>query len=180
MNIFYLSACPVTAAQYHCDKHVVKMILETAQLLSTAHRVLDGHKWYEMTTSGRMIARWRLDDFTMQTTLYKASHVNHPSAVWVRQSKANYLWTVDLLLHLLEEYQHRYKRVHKTFRLLPKLVQHPMNIPDEDFTDPPQCMPDQYKCDDAVEAYRNYYKGAKADFASWKNTPTPQWWYLTA
>lgn len=160
MNIFYLSACPVTAASYHCDKHVVKMILEYAQLLSTAHHVLDEDEAPE--------------------GIYKKTHVNHPSAVWVRQSKANYLWTLDLLLHLLEEYQHRYKKVHKTFRLLPKLVQHPMNIPDEDFTDPPQCMPDEYKCDDAVEAYRNYYRGAKAYFASWKNTPTPQWWYLTA
>lgn len=160
MNIFYLSACPVTAAQYHCDKHVVKMILEYAQLLSTAHHVLDEDEAPE--------------------GIYKKTHVNHPSAVWVRQSKANYLWTLDLLLHLLEEYQERYKKVHKTFRLLPKLVQHPMNIPDAEFTDPPQCMPDEYKCDDAVEAYRNYYRGAKAYFAAWTNTKTPEWWYLTA
>lgn len=158
MNIFFLSACPVTAARYHCDKHVVKMILEYAQLLSTAHHVLDG------------------DD--APEGIYKVTHKNHPSAVWVRHSKANYLWLLDLLLNVMEEYQERYKKTHKTSRLLPALLQHPMNIPDGEFTDPPQCMPDEYKCDDTVTAYKNYYLGDKRYFAQWKNTDAPSW-YLT-
>ena len=156
MNIFYLSDCPVDASSFHCDKHVVKMILEYAQLLSTAHHVLDG------------------DD--APEGIYKCTHKNHPSAVWVRQSKANYLWTLDLLLHLLDEYQYRYKKIHKTSRLLLQLNQVPMNIPDMGFTDPPQCMPDEYKCDDAVQAYRNYYNGDKASFAVWNYSATPTWY----
>lgn len=160
MNIFYLHENPITAARYHCDKHVVKMILETAQLLSTAHHVLDG----EDAPEG----------------IYKKTHVNHPSAVWVRQSKDNYLWALDLFIWLIDEYKYRYHKQHKTSRLVSKLVQWPMNIPDTGFTPPPQCMPEVFKCDDAVEAYRNYYKGAKANFASWTNTAIPEWWHLTA
>lgn len=158
MNIFYLHENPVTAARYHCDKHVVKMILEYAQLLSTAHHVLDG------------------DD--APEGLYKVTHKNHPSAVWVRQSKDNYLYTLNLFLFLLDEYKHRYHKQHKTSRLSPLLLQYPINIPDTGFTEPPQCMPDEYKCDDAVEAYRNYYIQDKASFAQWKYTDTPNW-YLT-
>ena len=160
MNIFYLDEDAAAAARYHCDKHVVKMILEYAQLLSTAHHVLDG------------------DD--APEGIYKKTHVNHPSAVWVRQSRANYLWTFTLLAYLLRQYTYRYKKEHKTSRLMSALVQWPMNIPNVGFTQPPQCMPDEYKCDDAVEAYRNYYVGDKAYFASWRNTKTPEWWYLTA
>lgn len=156
MNIFYLHENPVTAARYHCDKHVVKMILEYAQLLSTAHHILDG------------------DD--APEGIYKCTHKNHPSAVWVRQSKDNYLWTFDLLNWLLTEYTERYNKIHKTSRLIPELVQPPVNIPDTGFTQPPQCMPDEYKCDDAVEAYRNYYIGDKASFAVWKYSAPPMWY----
>jgi hypothetical protein len=156
MNIFYLHENPVTAARYHCDKHVVKMILEYAQLLSTAHHVLDG------------------DD--APEGIYKVTHKNHPSAVWVRQSKDNYLWTFDLFVWLLKEYTARYNKDHKTSRLVSKLVQWPMNIPDTGFTQPPQCMPDEYKCDDPVTAYRNYYIGDKASFAVWKYSAPPMWY----
>lgn len=156
MNIFYLHENPVTAARYHCDKHVVKMILEYAQLLSTAHHILDG------------------DD--APEGIYKCTHKNHPSAVWVRQSKDNYMWTFDLLNWLLTEYTERYNKIHKTSRLIPELVQPPVNIPDTGFTQPPQCMPDEYKCDDAVEAYRNYYIGDKASFAVWKYSAPPMWY----
>jgi len=160
MNIFYLHETPSTAARYHCDKHVVKMILEYAQLLSTAHHVCDG----DAAPEG----------------IYKKTHVNHPSAVWVRQSKAHYYWLLALFLNCIEEYHSRYGKQHKTERLVDTLSIPPTNIPNEEYTHPPQCMPDEYKCDDAVEAYRNYYKGAKAYFASWRNTKTPEWWYLTA
>lgn len=157
MNIFYLHDDPLNAARYHCDKHVVKMILEYAQLLSTAHHMLDG------------------DD--APEGIYKCTHKNHPSAVWVRQSKDNYIWTLDCFLWLLDEYEKRYHKKHKTSRLAPILLQWPVNIPDVGFTQPPQCMPDEYKCEDSVEAYRNYYIGEKAYFASWRNTKTPEWWY---
>ena len=158
MNIFYLSEYADEAAEMHCDKHVVKMILETAQLLSTAHRVLDG------------------DEFADREGLYKVTHINHPSAVWVRQSEGNYYWTLHLFSFLCAEYTKRYKKIHKTERLLYSLAVFPDNIPDGDFTPPPQCMPDEYKNDCAVTAYRTYYKNDKADFAVWKYTQAPTWW----
>ena len=160
MNIFYLSSCPVDAAGFHCDKHVVKMILEYAQLLSTAHHVLDG----EDAPEG----------------IYKKTHVNHPSAVWARQSSSHYAWLYDLFVECLDEYKRRYVREHATSRLKDTLLRLPKNIPLGGFTQPPQCMPDEYKCDNAVEAYRNYYKGEKAGFAAWTNTKTPPWWYTEA
>jgi len=158
MNIFYLSDCPEQSAKDHCDKHVVKMILETAQLLSTAHRVLDG------------------DEFADSRGLYKCTHKNHPSAVWVRASDANYKWTCQLFYYLNKEYTRRYKKIHKSFMLMQTLAIVPDNISDDDFVEPPQCMPDEYKCLNSVDAYRNYYKGEKAYFAKWNYSQVPQWW----
>ena len=104
MNIFYLNKSFRQTAKDHCDKHVVKMILETAQLLSTAHRVLDG------------------DEYADRVNLYKATHKNHPSAVWVRSNKEAYDWTYMLLVQLCKEYTKRYNKEHKTARLIPWLV----------------------------------------------------------
>ena len=85
MNIFYLSDNPESAARQHCDKHIVKMVIEYAQLLSTAHRMLDGKEYIDVTANNRKIKRWRMED-GREAILYKASHINHPSAVWVRKS----------------------------------------------------------------------------------------------
>ena len=84
MNVFYLSAYEDMCAQMHCDSHCSKMIIEYAQLMSTAHRTMDGELYYGRTKSGAKIKRWKMDDDVMETTLYKASHVNHPSGIWVR------------------------------------------------------------------------------------------------
>lgn len=179
MNIFYLHENPVTAARYHCDKHVVKMILEYAQLLSTAHRVLDGHKYYDLSKNGKKIARWKLDDPKMEAALYKASHINHPSAVWTRSSEDNYYWVYETFVSILNEYDARYKGYDKyesTRGLVPLLIERPENLTRVGFTQPPQCMPDEYKCDDTVEAYRNYYIGDKASFAQWKYSAPPMWY----
>lgn len=151
MNIFYLHTDPKTCASYHCDKHVVKMILETAQLLCTAHHLAG----------------------VPRPDMYKPTHANHPSAVWVRSSKANYQWALELLYYLLDEYTMRYGKVHKTSRLLGVLQNHPQFITETEFTEPPQCMPDQYKCDDTVVAYQRYYFKDKLRFATYKNTRTP-------
>ncbi len=107
MNIFYLSKNPKECAEMHLDKHVVKMIIEYAQLMSTAHRVIDGHEYYDLTANGRKIKRWRLDD-DRETVLMKASHINHPSAVWTRASDLNYIWLYNMWQHLLDEYTYRY------------------------------------------------------------------------
>ena len=162
MNIFMLHSSPLIAAEMHCDKHVVKMILESAQMLSTAHRVLDG------------------DDYADANKLYKTTHKNHPSSVWVRENHHNYQWLHSLFVSLLLEYEKRYNKTHACDRLVNRLLACPNNIDITNYkiTPLPQCMPDQYKVeDDTVQAYRNYYLGEKAYFAKWnKGTVQPDWW----
>lgn len=158
MNIFYLSNDPVDCAVQHCDKHVVKMILETAQLLSNAHHMLDGDQVIK--------------------PIYKLTHKNHPSAIWTRASKQHYLWLWTLLKALCKEYTFRYDKIHKVERenLLYVLEVPPVNIPNKGWlSDPTPAMPDEYKTQDAVKSYRNYYIGAKKSFATWKNRPAPAW-----
>jgi len=175
MNIFYLDSNVTKCAEYHNDKHVVKMILEYAQLLSTAHRVLDGKEYID-ASSGRKIKRWRLEDTSLEAQLYKATHINHPSAVWVRQSNNNYNWLVCLFQSLLAEYTHRYGKIHSCDRLVYWLRKPPVNIPVGYKTQPTPAMPDEYKVPDSVQSYRNYYLGAKKTMAKWKNRPVPDWW----
>jgi hypothetical protein len=167
MNVFFLDRDPQVAAQAHCDKHVVKMILESAQLLSTAHRVLDGNE------------KGILPD-ARDSVLYKATHRNHPSAVWVRRELDHYRWVHDLLYFLIGEYRYRYKdRPHATERLLPFLLDAPYNIPmDGGFImeEPPQCMPDDSKNPDTVIAYRTYYAKHKYSIAKWTRRKAPEWW----
>jgi hypothetical protein len=178
MNIFYLDRDVKTCATYHNDKHVVKMILEYAQLLSTAHRMLDGDEYID-ASSGRRIKRWRLKNESMENILYKASHINHPSAIWVRQSNNNYNWLMCLLQDLLQEYTYRYGKIHATDRLVYWLRKPPANIPVGYFTQPTPAMPDEYKVPDSVQSYRNYYVGAKKTMAKWKKRPIPEWWNAT-
>ena len=106
MNIFYLDNDPDACAEQHCDKHVVKMCIEYAQLLSTAHRVIDGNEWEGRTVNGRRVKRYFLEDPLMNENVYKACHVNHPSAKWVRDSRENYNWLYDMwmlsLIHISE------------------------------------------------------------------------------
>jgi hypothetical protein len=175
MNIFYLDSNVTKCAEYHNDKHVVKMILEYAQLLSTAHRVLDGKEYID-ASSGRKIKRWRLEDTSLEAHLYKATHINHPSAVWVRQSNNNYNWLVCLFQSLLSEYTHRYGKIHSCDRLVYWVRKPPVNIPVGYKTQPTPAMPDEYKVPDSVQSYRNYYLGAKNNMAKWKNRPIPEWW----
>ena len=166
MNIFYLHPEPRACAEMHVDKHVVKMIIEYAQLLSTAHRMLDGEEYID-ASSGRRIKRCRLDDQAMEDNLYKASHINHPSAIWVRQSNNNYTWLFCLFTELLQEYTYRYGKIHATDRLVYWLRKPPKNIPVGYLTQPTPAMPDEYKVPDSIQSYRNYYVGAKKSFAKW-------------
>lgn len=177
MNVFYLDPRPKIAAQYHVDKHCVKMIVEYSQLLSTAHRILDGEEYQDLTKAGRKIKRWRHPNAMHENMLYKASHINHPSAIWARASKQNYLWLFRLFTECLEEYTYRYGKHHSSGRLVPLLCNAPEKIvTGVDFAEPPLAMPDEYKTTDVVESYRNYYMGAKSGFASWKKRPVPYWY----
>ena len=177
MNIFYLHHDVVKCAEMHNDKHTVKMILEYAQLLSTAHRVLDGDIVIGKSKTGRKQTRYVLsrDD----SILYSATHINHPSSVWVRQSDKNYDWLFGLFQALMTEYTHRYGKTHATSRLEMHLAKLPKNIPQKPFTEPTPAMPDDVKVPgDSIASYRRYYIQNKPHLANWKKRPVPEW-YLT-
>ena len=174
MNIFYLDNDPVKSAELHCDKHVVKMIIEYAQLMSTAHRVLDGEMYVDKTANNRRIKRWCLADKHMEEVVYKASHINHPSNIWIRSSDSHYQFVYDMFVALCNEYTHRYGRVHLTEEKLKDILQQlPNNITSADFVDPPQAMPDDVKTSNTVDAYQNYYRVYKKNFAKWTDRMTP-------
>lgn len=177
MNIFYLDKDPIKAAEMQHDKHVVKMILETAQLLSTAHRVLDGEIYIGKTANtGRNVKRWKMQDDYMENMLYKATHINHPSAVWARESSENYKWLYYHFMALCQEYTHRYGKTHLCEdKLIIALSMPPRKIVNTELTNMPQAMPDEYKCSDSVQAYRNYYKGAKKQQSKYTNREAPEW-----
>jgi hypothetical protein len=178
MNIFYLDHSYVTSAVWAVDRHTVKMILESTQLLSTAHRVLDG-KEETIIKNGRRNKIWKLDDPITNRVLLKATHQNHPSAVWVRESRDNYYWLVKYLTHLHLEYTHRYGKIHSyctNYELNNILHISPKNISDIGLTKIPCAMPEEYIIsDDSVENYRNYYKFGKSHLHSWKNRQPPPW-----
>jgi hypothetical protein len=156
LNVFYLHKSPAISAQYMCDKHVVKMILESAQLLCTAHHMCP--------TSAE-----RPEKF------YKKTHVNHPCAIWTRTSMGNYKWLCNHAQSLLDEYTHRYGKQHASTSVITWCKANIPNIPNGELTEIPQCMPDEYKTDDPVIAYRHYYNEAKSHLHSWKNRPVPFW-----
>ena len=178
MNIFFLDRNPNVAAQYMCDKHVVKMIVETAQMLSTCHRMLDGVLERRPSVSGkRMVPYYKLSDWR-EDVLYKAVHFKHPCNVWIRESAWNYEWLHEHFGALLREYTVIYDKQHKCEQLYAPLSCIPNNISDAPRTKYPQAMADDCKHKDIVRAYRNYYKKYKSDFATWKNRRTPIWWPL--
>ena len=178
MNIFILSDSPQESAEMHCDKHTCKMIIEYAQLLSTAHRVLDGDPYLDKTKNGRSIKRWRLDKY--EDVLYIAHSPNHPSAIWVRQTSNNYSWLYQLWFALCKEYEYRYGREHLTFTKLKYVIGFPpKNIAKGNMTEMPQAMPDHCKMDNPINAYRNYYKIEKKNFAKWTKRQIPNW-FLTS
>ena len=177
MNIFYVNSDPEVAARSMVDRHVVKMILETAQLLSTAHRVIDGEEYVGQSQSGRKAKRWRLSG-NVDAIMYAATHINHPSAVWVRENSANYDWLYDHLLALGSEYTHRYGRTHLTIDKLKDILKDsPQNIKQSNvMTKMPSCMDKQYIVSvDPITNYRNYYNYGKTDLLRWSNRPPPQW-----
>lgn len=152
MNIFVLDTSPVSSAQMQCDKHVVKMILETAQLLCSP--------------------------FEPDSAPYRRTHFNHPCSKWVRESKANYLWLVQHGIALCSEYEFRYGKKHKSSAVIKWCLDNinSLNFPEGQLTAFPKAMPDQYKTNDVVESYRNYYLGDKKKFAKWTRRGPPNWW----
>ena len=151
MNIFILDKEVEKCAEYHCDKHVIKMILESAQMLSAVVR-LNGHD-----------------------IGYKLTHKNHPCTIWARESLSNYNWLVRLTRLLNYEYRYRYDKDinHKSYDLV-KTLPIP-DLPDIGLTPFAQAMPDQYKNKNAVKAYRDYYINEKSSFLTWTKRKKPKW-----
>ncbi len=149
MNIFILDLNNEFNARYHTDKHVVKMILEHVQLMSTAVRL-----------SGINAG-------------YKATHINHPCSKWARDSLANYNFLYLLTCSLNEEYRYRFKHAlnHKSYNMMLTLPK--PNLPNKGLTPFAQAMPPQYRNKDAVLAYRNYYVAEKQHLFKWSNRTTP-------
>lgn len=178
MNIFFLDHDVKKCSEFHNDKHVVKMITELNQILSTAHRVLDGISVIGQSKSGRKQQQWEIQsDAIRETALYKATHINHPSAVWARTNRENYIWTSNLSIALAKEYTHRYGKTHKAewSGLSVLLERVPDNISRGKFFDPPMCMPEEFHSDSVVDSYRTYYKIGKAHLGQWKNRDVPSW-----
>tara|TARA_R110000824_G_scaffold131664_5_gene293888 strand:+ start:847 stop:1332 length:486 start_codon:yes stop_codon:yes gene_type:complete len=160
MNIFYVNENPTDAAICLPDKLVVKMPLESAQMLSTAHRVLDG------------------DERADSLGLYKTAMKNHPCTIWVRETSDNYMWLYEHFYALCSEYTTRYGREHLSFtKLNANLSKLPLNILIHHKTVMPQAMPDEYKCQDPIKAYRDYMVNEK-HYAKWNKIPErqPTWW----
>lgn len=130
------------------------MILESAQMLCVAHHHYD----------------------SKLPNLYRKTHINHPSTIWVRSSKKHYEWLYNLFRELCDEYKYRYGKTHLTDTKLRKVLkQLPNGIPDNGFVNPPQAMPEQYYSNDTVKSYRDYYNGEKHSFCTWRNRDIPKW-----
>lgn len=182
MNIFWLDDDPLEAAQQHCDQHVVKMIVEYAQMLSTAHRMVDGN--LEIGLRGkpwgrqRKHKRWNLpDNQVLNKKLYLATHVNHPSNIWVRESRGNYKWMYDCFEHLSLIFHDTSNKDHGTYRRLGEILRRPPEkLVGDHITPIPKCMPDEFIVDCPIESYREFYLKDKSKFATFKRNGVPEWW----
>ena len=152
MNIFVLDKNPQIAATMACDKHVVKMILETAQMMCTVVSVHDLHP------------------------PYRATHAKHPCTIWASESQANWQWLIDYGLALSAEYTERYGKVHKSQGVIEWCRDQNINLPSCGLTPFAQAMPPQYRNECVVTAYRGYYMGEKERIATWKYSLRPDWW----
>jgi len=152
MNIFILDSDPVKATQYHSDKHCIKMILETAQLLCGVHWI-----------SG-------------SNTPFKLTHKNHPCSVWARECLENYIWLSELGISLCNEYTYRYNKIHKSQSIIELCINNTPNIKiNGNMTPFIKAMPNECKIGNTINSYRIYYMTHKRKFASWKNREIPEW-----
>ncbi len=184
MNIFILDEDPEKAAEYHCDKHVCKMILEAGQMLCTAHWM----SWLWFLGKDRSDFRLMRDvkSYLKENVLkekqppWSITHVNHPCSVWTRETLENYQWHHKLMGCLLDEYTKRYKRQHKSEEVWCWLkFNQPLSFPNQGLSPFPICMKEEYKISsDPVDCYREYYIKDKVRFAKWKTQPPP-WWHIS-
>lgn len=151
MNIFYLNENIELNAQQHCDRHVLKMVIEQNQLLSAAH-------WMSGSEAP-----------------YKLTHKNHPCSIWTRASLSNYIWLCKSTLALCREYTFRYGKIHKCEEVAKWHLNNLPSIKNIGLTERPLCMPDEFKLSSDMESYRQYYRVGKAHIHAWKNREIPEW-----
>ena len=149
MNIFYLDHDLKKCAEYHVDRHCTKMIIEYAQLLSSAHWMSGGE------------------------APYKLVHKNHPCSIWTRESIDNYRWLCELGIELSKEYTYRYGKFHKSSEVIHWCLDNEPNLPNIGMTPFRLAMPDEFKCECPIESYRNYYNGGKVHLFKWKQREIP-------
>lgn len=151
MNIFVLDRNPKQAAEWHLDKHIVKMPLETAQMLCTV-----------LNQNG-------------VKTPYKSTHVKHPCTIWAGKSMDNFIWLCELGLELCKEYTYRYDKIHKCEAIIKECLTYCSKVPNTGLTEFVQAMPEEIKQKDPVDGYKNYYRISKKEFATWKKRNPPNW-----
>jgi hypothetical protein len=157
MNLFILDDDFTLAAQSACDRHVVKMPLETAQMLSCAHHVLDPSN-------------------PLNLLMYKRTHENHPCSKWVRANISNYLWTYMFWQAQCDEFTYRYNKVHLSYSKYAEIfATPPANIPFGKRTPFALAMPERYHNDNPVLAYRDYYLNDKAHLLTYTKRVPPMW-----
>jgi len=161
MNIFVLDKHPSVAARMHCDKHIPKMCVEAAQMMASALR-------RHGATDEQM-------PLTKKGTPYKGGYAHHPCTVWAGDSRSNFMWLYLHAITLCREYSKRFGKVHACYEPIMHMKEHYLLVPNGDRTPFAQAMPDEYRDDDVVKAYRRYYHSKQ--FAKWeKGTPAPDWW----
>lgn len=156
VNIFYLHPSPLTAARWLHDKHLVKMVLESAQLLSTACQIIIMER---------------------DTKLYKPTHMYHPCTQWLLKSRYNAEWLYDHYIALCDQFMDKFRHNHKSRDLCNAIEGHIPLFPNEDFTEPPLCMPDDCKIDGqpAYQCYQLYYLRYKIRIGSYRRVKMPYW-----
>ncbi|MBA2850341.1 hypothetical protein HNP86_000472 [Methanococcus maripaludis] len=155
MQLFILDTDPKKAAKMHCDKHVVKMPLEAAQILSTVHHIHNS---------------------IYKEKCYKKTHEKHPCVLWASKTRKNYEWALYLLKALLSEYTYRYEKIHKSSELLKYLEYNPVKSDLNELTPFAQAIPKEYITNNAVTAYRKYYIAEKSRFCKWTKRKAPDWY----
>lgn len=163
MNIFILDEHPVKAAQYYADKHLPKMVVELFQQLGSAV-IRHGAKPEQMP-------------LTSKGTPLKGGYHNHPCTRWVGDTRINYMWASTHAIALCEEYTRRYGKIHSCEKGIRQLAEMQYMIQEGGLTKFALAMPDQYKSENAVYSYRQYYIHEKKHFAKWdKLNNVPDWW----
>lgn len=178
MNIFVLDIDPKLAAQYHCDKHLVKMITEHNQILGSVVHASNGIKKKSEITSDyvrKNFQKFPRRDSNDEPSPYGIGYISHPCTVWAGTSIENYEWLINLNIEMCKEYTNRYVKVHAGEAVTNWFKSNKPTLPSIGMTPFAQAMPIHHKSSDTVKSYRNYYKENKRHFAKWKNG-APEWW----